>query len=178
MSDIVRSIRAELNLGDKIIDCYLFPNGEKRIGIGGASIAVGRSKEYLGRLQKTESKALKALADIGYTGCTEETDVEIKRGATRSKTISIRDFTKLITWDAVANKNQDSIILLAAFAETGLEEILDKVFKQQSLGFLLEKIVHYTKWTTEDLQDALNANYDDWIVIVEQEQFLLEGGLN
>ena len=98
MSDIVRSIRAELNLGNKAIDCYLFPNGEKRIGIGGASIAIGRSKEYLGRLQKTESKAHKALTDIGYTGCTEETDVEIKRGATRSKTISIRDFTKLITW--------------------------------------------------------------------------------
>lgn len=175
MSDIVRSIRAELNLGDKIIDCYQFPDGEKRIGIGGASIAIGRSKEYLGRLQKTESKTLKALTGIGYTGCTKETDVEIKRGATRSKTISTRDFTKLITWDAVVNRNQDSIILLAVLAETGVDEIVDKLFSDKSVDFLLEKIVHYTKWTNEDLQEALNANYDDWKVIVEQEQFLLEG---
>jgi hypothetical protein len=173
MSDIVRSIRAELNLGSKVIDCYLFPNGEKRIGIGGASIAIGRSKEYLGRLQKTESKALKALTDIGYTGCTEETDIEIKRGATRSKTISTRDFTKLITWDAIVNRNQDSIILLAVLAETGVDEIVDKLFSNKSVDFLLEKIVHYTKWTNEDLQEALEANYDDWRVIREQEQFLL-----
>ena len=174
MSNIVRSIRAELNLGSKIIDCYMFPDGEKRIGIGGASIAIGRSKEYLGRLQKSESKAFKALSGIGYTGCTKEADIEIERGATRSKTISVRDFTKLITWDAVVNKNQDSIILLATFVETGLDDILDKVFKQQSVAFLLEKIVHYSKWTAEDLQDALEANYDDWRVIREQEQFLLE----
>jgi hypothetical protein len=175
MSDIVRSIRAELELGNRSIDCYLFPDGEKRIGIGGASIAIGRSKEYLGRVAKTESKALKALTGIGYTGCIKETDIKREKGATRSKTISVRDFTKLITWDAVVNKNQDSIILLATFAETGLDDILDKVFKQQSVAFLLEKIVHYTKWTTEDLQDALEANYDDWRVIREQEQFLLEG---
>jgi hypothetical protein len=175
MSDIVRSIRAELELGNRSIDCYLFPDGEKRIGIGGASIAIGHSKEYLGRVAKTESKAFKELQGMGFTGCTKDTEVKMDRGATRSKTISSRDFTKLITWDAVANKNQDSIILLAAFAETGLDDILDKVFTRQSLDFLLEKIVHYTKWTNQDLQDALNANYEDWGVIIEQEQFLLEG---
>ena len=178
MSDIVRSIRAELNLGDKIIDCYLFPDGEKRIGIGGASIAIGRNKEYLSKSAKKGTKTLNGLWDIGYTGRLEETEIKNDRGATRSKTISTRDFTKVITWDAVVNKNQSSIVLLAAFAETGLDVIVDKLFDNKSVDFLLEKIVHYTKWTTEDLQDALNANYDDWIVIVEQEQFLLEGGLN
>ncbi len=175
MSDIIRSIRAEMVLGNRSIDCYLFPDGEKRIGIGGASIAIGHGKEYLGRLQKTESKALKELQGMGFTGRTKDTEVKIARGATRSKTISSRDFTKLITWDAVVNNNQDSIILLAAFAETGLDDILEKVFTRQSLDFLLEKIVHYSKWTMEDLQEALNANNDDWRVIREQEQFLLEG---
>jgi hypothetical protein len=34
MSDIIRSIRAEMVLGNRSIDCYLFPDGEKRIGIG------------------------------------------------------------------------------------------------------------------------------------------------
>lgn len=173
MSDIVRSIRAELNLGDKIIDCYLFPDGEKRIGIGGASIAIGRNKEYLSKSAKKGAKTLNGLWDIGYTGRLEETEVKNDRGATRSKTISIRDFTKVITWDAVVNKNQSSIVLLAAFAETGLDVIVDKLFDNDSVDFLLEKIVHYTKWTNDDLQEALEANYDDWRVIREQEQFLL-----
>ena len=127
---------------------------------------------------KEGTNTLKGLWDIGYTGRLEETEIKNDRGATRSKTISIRDFTKVITWDAVVNQNQSSIVLLAAFAETGLDVIVDKLFDNKSVDFLLEKIVHYTKWTTEDLQDALNANYDDWSVIVEQEQFLLEGGLN
>jgi hypothetical protein len=156
-------------LGNRSIDCYLFPDGEKRIGIGGASIAIGRGKEYLGRIAKAESKPFKELQGMGFTGCTKDTEIKLDRGATRSKTISSRDFTKLITWDAVVNKNQDSIILLAAFAETGLDDILEKVFTRQSLDFLLEKIVHYTKWTMEDLQEALDANNDDWRVIREQE---------
>lgn len=121
------------------------------------------------------AKTLNGLWDIGYTGRLEETEVKNDRGATRSKTISIRDFTKVITWDAVVNKNQSSIVLLAAFAETGLDVIVDKLFDNDSVDFLLEKIVHYTKWTNEDLQEALEANYDDWRVIREQEQFLLEG---
>lgn len=175
MSDIIRSIRAEMVLGNRSIDCYLFPDGEKRIGIGGASIAIGRNKDYLSKSAKTESKAFKELQGMGFTGRVKDTEIKLDRGATRSKTISSRDFTKLITWDAVVNNNQDSIILLAAFAETGLDDILEKVFTRQSLDFLLEKIVHYTKWTMEDLQEALDANNDDWRVIREQEQFLLEG---
>lgn len=124
---------------------------------------------------QTESKPFKELQGMGFTGCAKDTEIKLDRGATRSKTISSRDFTKLITWDAVVNKNQDSVILLAAFAETGLDDILEKVFTRQSLDFLLEKIVHYSKWTVEDLQEALDANNDDWRVIREQEQFLLEG---
>jgi hypothetical protein len=175
MSDIIRSVRAELTLGNRTIDCYLFPNGEKRIGIVGAGIAIGRGKDFLGRLLKSESEVLKSLLGLGFSGTTQDSEIKKARGTTRSKTISSRDFTKLITWDAVVNNNQDSIILLAAFAETGLDDILEKVFTRQSLDFLLEKIVHYSKWTMEDLQEALDANNDDWRVIREQEQFLLDG---
>jgi len=175
MTNIIRSVRAELNLGNKIIDCYMLPSGEKRIGLAGASIAIGRNKNYLGRLLESGQKGLKALQGQGFTGYMTETEVEIDRGSTRSKTISVRDFTKLITWDAVMNKNQESIILLASFAEFGLEDILDRVFKKKSLDGLLAKIVHYTEWTAKDLQKALEANKEDWEIIEEQERFLMYG---
>lgn len=115
MSDIVRSIRAELNLGSKIIDCYQFPDGEKRIGIGGASIAIGRSKEYLGRLQKSDSAIFNKLKLMGYTGEIIETDFSLPRGMSRSKTISSSDFDILMMFfvhfhEKKEYKNPESVV--------------------------------------------------------------------
>jgi len=170
---IIKAIRADWQVTtEKSIDCYQFPSGEKRIGITGASVAIGKAKNYLGRLHKGQSKGVKVLTGIGYTGYITECQVDLDRGATRANTISTRDFVKLITWDAISNKNPDSIILLAVFAETGLDDILDRLFDGNSLEFLAEKIVHYSQWTNEDLQMALLANYDDWKLIEEQELFL------
>lgn len=99
MTNIIRVIRADWQLSpDQIIDCYEFPDGEQRIGITGASLAIKRSKEYLGRLG---AKALKSLKQIGYEGNQREGLIERKQGGTTSvKTISKRDFVKIITWDA------------------------------------------------------------------------------
>jgi len=45
--------------------------------------------------------------------------------------------------------------LLAAFAETGLEHILEDAFAGRAIEFLLEKIVHYSQWTYEELEEVL-----------------------
>jgi len=123
-------------------------------------------------LSKRGAKALKSLQDKGYTGWQKECQIKNERGATRAKTISKRDFVKLITWDATVNKNLSSIVILAAIAETGVDAILDNLFQGTLDNSFQEKIVYYTKWTNEDLQIALNANYDDWQLIETQEQFL------
>jgi hypothetical protein len=173
--NIIRAIRADLQLkNDVAIDCYLYPNGDREIGITGASLSIGRSKEYLGRLHKTGGKALQALQDNGYTGCINETEVTFERGATRVKTISIQDFIKLVTYDAIANRRSESIALLAAFADTGLEKLIDDLFNGIKNN-IQDKIAHYTTWTNEELQMALLANYDDWKSIEEQESFLMLG---
>lgn len=115
MSDIVRSIRAELNLGDKIIDCYLFPDGEKRIGIGGASIAIGRNKEYLSKSAKTKSVTFQKLKLMGFSGEIIETEILLPRGASRAKTISLSDFNILMMFFVhlqmkKENKNPECVI--------------------------------------------------------------------
>lgn len=89
----IKAFRAEWKINEKLsIDCYEFPDREKRIGITGASLAIGRSKEYLGRLSKRGAKALKSLQDKGYTGWQKS--------------------VKLITWDATVNKNPYRKILI------------------------------------------------------------------
>jgi len=173
MNDTIRAVNAELKLaGDVALDCYMLPDGEKRIGVTGASLAIGRSKEYLGRLPKNGKKALKALQEQGFTGCQIEVQISSERYGTRSQTISVRDFIKFVTWDAITNRRSESIVLLAAFGETGLERILDDLFSNRSLSYLDEKIKYFERWTNEDLQEALAYNREDWKIITEQELFL------
>ena len=163
MADFTKFLRAELPLSADIsIDCYMMPNGEKRIGITGAALSAGRAKNYLSRIMdtKNQSKQLEGLQSLGFTGYLSEGKVirhEVS-GASIVRTISVRDYTKYITWEAVANGKKEAIIILAALAETGLENALDLLFTGRSVEFLLEKIQHYSTWTNEDLREVLLYN--------------------
>lgn len=163
--EVVKAVNCQLNLGEAVLDAYMLPNGEKRIGVENTGIALGYSARFFFQRTKRESKALKTLRDMGFSG--EQIWVEIirsgenKRGASLSKTVSLRDFTKLVTYEAVAKSNSKAIVLLAAFAETGIERILDDAFAGRSVDFLLEKIVHYTQWTHQELEEVLVYNREE-----------------
>ncbi|MEP0812036.1 MULTISPECIES: hypothetical protein [unclassified Coleofasciculus] len=73
----------------------------------------------------------------------------------------LRDFVKLVTYEVIANRNTKAIVLLAAFAETGLERILEEAFAGRSIDFLLEKIVHYSQWTYQELEEVLQYNREE-----------------
>jgi hypothetical protein len=66
---------------------------------------------------------LTCLRDHGFSG-------EVKEGIIDGdssgvvKTISMSDFRSLLLWNALVNDSSYSIILLAAFAEVGLERIM------------------------------------------------------
>lgn len=164
MSNVTKFVRAELPISDTLsIDCYMMPSGEKRIGITGAALAVGRSKEYLSRLQERGSKGLKQLQGMGFQGCQIE-GLVIRpdgRGSSAAKTISVQDFTKYVTWEAVVNQRLPAIIIMAAIFETGVDRILELLFQGRSVEFLLEKIEHYSTWTNEDLQQVLLYNREE-----------------
>lgn len=172
MNNITRAVRSSLDLDGTSLDCYMLPDGEKRIGITGASEAIGRSKEYLGRLPTRGGNQFKALQQQGYTGCQTEITIDLDRGQTRAKTISVRDFMKVLTWDAIANRRVESIVLLAAFGETGLETLIDDLFADRPTERVIEKIRHFSSWTNGDLKEALRYNKEDWEAIAEQETFI------
>ncbi|PSB53166.1 hypothetical protein C7B67_04250 [filamentous cyanobacterium Phorm 6] len=143
----------------------MLPNGEKRLGVENIGVALGYSERFFFGRTKRESKALKALQGMGFSG--EQVWVNIirqgdnKRGASLAKTVGLRDFVKLVTYEAIIKRNLKATILLAAFAETGIERILEDAFAGRSVDFLLEKIVHYSTWTHEELQEVLAYNREE-----------------
>ncbi|HCF28435.1 MAG TPA: hypothetical protein DEV81_14810 [Cyanobacteria bacterium UBA11049] len=141
----------------------MMPSGEKRIGTSGVGFALGRSDRWFYTRSKKAPKWLKGLQDIGFQGDLVELKIirQDKRGMSLAKTISLRDFVKLVTYEAIVQRNLKAIILLAAFAETGLERILDDAFAGRSIEFILEKIVHYSKWTYEELEEVLQYNREE-----------------
>jgi hypothetical protein len=164
-NEVIKAVNCHINLGESVLDAYMLPNGEKRIGVENTGIALGYSERFFYHRTKRESKTLKALRDMGFSG--EQIWVKIirqekdKRGAPLSKTVSLRDFIKLVTYEAVAKGNPKAIVLLAAFAETGIERVLEDAFAGRSVDFLLEKIVHYTKWTYQEREEVLAYNREE-----------------
>jgi hypothetical protein len=158
---ISHAVRIQIPFGQNaLIDAYELPNGERRLGVTGASQALGYSKEWFGRLPSKAPKHLKALQATGFTGCLVEAQVkrEFVRGASDLKTISTSDFTKLVTYEAVAKQNIKAIVILASLAETGLDKLLNDAFNGHNTDYLLQRIVHYSQWTTEELEEVLQYN--------------------
>ena len=159
----IKAIHANVNLGDFSFDAYEMANGEKRIGFAGAANVLGHADNWLGRLHKSDSKQLKAIQAIVYSGFNNEVEI-FERGttyATRANTISVRDFAKLATYEAIKKKNERAIIILAAMAEYGIEQTIDRAFAGKSLDRVLSKIVHFSQWTYEEFMQALADNRED-----------------
>lgn len=155
----VHAVRMSLPLtGEKSLDCYELPDGTKRVGFEGSAVALGHESNWVGRLPKNSRRLFKALQDEGFTGYQIPVSVKNPRGATIAKTLSVRDFVKLVGQDALLNGNRAAIILLLSFAEVGLERAISDLFSGHSTEYLLQKIVHYSEWTYEQLQEVLEYN--------------------
>ncbi|MBD1878357.1 hypothetical protein [Coleofasciculus sp. FACHB-T130] len=166
MGDIIRAVQAEISFGKVSIDAYKLQNHrfEKRFGVTGVSRVFGYSDQWFGTFTKRDSKRLESLRKAGFTG--SQIEVRVPRlgnapGASIAKTISIRDFNKVIAYEALKKKNTKAIILLIALSEAGLERIVSDAFDGVSLDWFAEKIVHYTQWTPEQLEEAFAYNREE-----------------
>lgn len=163
--NLIKAVMAEIDLGSVSLDVYMLPSGEKRIGIENIGTALGYSKRFFFQRTKRQSKTLRALQSQGFSG--EQKWVKIIRqgdnirGSSIAKTVSIRDFTKLVTFEALYKRRLEAVVLLAAFVETGIERIVDDVFEGRSVDFILDKIVHCSQWTYEELEEVLAYNREE-----------------
>jgi hypothetical protein len=162
VSETIKGYTASLDLGNgRLLDCYELPSGEKRVGFAGTSVALGYSKEWFGRLATRGKKLLKALQEEGYNGLEVTVSSETRGKTVTAKTISVRDFVKVVGQDAIVNRNPKSITLLVAFAEVGIEKVINDLFTGNNTDYLLQKIEHYSQWTQEDLEAVLAYNRED-----------------
>jgi len=163
---MIRAIRAIVELDDFSFDAYQMPDGEKRIGFLGASNVLGYADNWLGRLHKGDSRQLKAIQGMGYSGLQTEVEIiqrgrEISAYGTRANTISLRDFIKLVTYEAIKKTNTRAITILASMAEFGFEQVIDMAFAGNPMDEILSKIVHFSLWTQEEWEQALADNRED-----------------
>lgn len=109
MSEIIRAVQTKIRFGHTLIDAYKLQNHtfEKRFGVTGISEGLGYSKEWFGRLPKQGVKQFKSLHSDGFTGCQIDVRVppeDFSRGASIAKIVSIRDFNKIIAYEALKKK--------------------------------------------------------------------------
>lgn len=165
--EVIKAVSCNIPLGESALNAYMLPDGEKRLGIESVSQSLGYTERWFYNRTKRQSKWLQGLQEKGFTGAQLEVRVlrqeedKTIRGASLSKTISVRDFTKLVAYEAILNRNKKAITLMAALMETGLDRVLEDAFAGRSIMFLLEKIVHYTQWTYEELQEVLAYNREE-----------------
>lgn len=149
--------------------CFDGQTLEDRVGIGCAGTSLGHGKEWFSRLQKHNPKRLKTLLGMGFQGCTEEVSVVRSdgRGSPVAQTISLDDYTILVGYEAIHEKNRQAAILLFATSRFGWKETFSRAFTGQDLSFLQSQIVHYSQWSYEDWQEVLEYNREEL-----EEQFL------
>jgi hypothetical protein len=110
--DIIRAIRADLQLTENIsVDCYQYPNGTKRIGITGASLAIGYNRTWLGKIINEKASVFCLLQKMGFTGIITKTQCLNTRGASVVFTLSQDDFDVLIRYAAIKGKPNAMAIL-------------------------------------------------------------------
>lgn len=123
--------RAIVEFGpDMTVDAYELPTGERRIGLVGASLVIGYSREWFSQVVRRRPETLKALQSEGFTGGQlegEVTERDGKSGSSRVKTISLRDFTILVEYAAKQGK-RPAIALQRAASQTGYTVMLDQAF--------------------------------------------------
>jgi len=88
------------------VDGYRMPDGEFRVGVTGASTVVGYAKMWLSRSIDRDSRVAKSLQGMDFTGTQIEVSAsrEGRSGASKVKTISLRDFSKVISYAAAQGK--------------------------------------------------------------------------
>ena len=93
--NVIKAVTYEINLGESVLDAYMLPSGEKMIGVENTGVILGYSERFFFQRTKRQSKALKTMQAMGFSG--EQVWVGIirqgedNRGASLAKTVSIRD---------------------------------------------------------------------------------------
>ena len=148
MSNTIKFERATVQFTPNIaVDGYRTPAGEFRVGMVGASKALGFTDGWLLKLVTRDGKALKALRSIGYEGNQLEASVSRDQGgASLVNTISLDDFCVLITY-AVQQQKLQAIALNVAFLKIPVTDFFRDAFGEGQLTMEEKRRMFYEAFT-------------------------------
>jgi hypothetical protein len=138
----IKAQRATIEYVDGIsVDGYMMPDGEFRVGITGASIALGYGENWLYRLTDRKGKTLKALQSLGYTNKTIPVECDTVNGGGQCvATISTIDFD-ILTAFAASEGKRNAMRLLSGNLRIERTTALEPQIKRNLSSNQLEKII-------------------------------------
>ncbi len=163
LPEMIRAVKDEIDLKRCLLDVYTLPDGEERVDETSFSLALGYTERWLYNRTRRQSKWLKEAQEEGFTGRTKEVFVLNSRmpgGGYYTRTLSIEDFTKIVTVEALRG-NRIAVTFLAAFAEIGFKEyVRQHKVKRVEIDFQ-EVYDRYSQWSYEEYQEVLEYNREE-----------------
>ena len=152
----IRAERARVVFFDGLqVDGYRMPNGDFRVGITGASLALGYSDNWLQRVVGRETgRSIKALRGLGFTEELQKVVGETERGDREAQTISLRDFNRLIAY-AVFDGKKAALALQLALTEVALNDFFRDAFGDRPLSIDEKRQLFYEAY-------AATISPEDW----------------
>lgn len=112
---------------------FRMPDGEFRVGITSVGEVLGYSRNWLPDALKGKSLyRLEALRGLGLTGNVLPVSTVTQRGTRKSKTISLRDFNRCISY-AVFDGKKAALALQLALTEMALNDFFRDAFGETPL---------------------------------------------
>lgn len=54
--NVIKAVTCEINLGESVLDAYMLPSGEKRIGVENTKVVLGYSERFFSSEQNASQK--------------------------------------------------------------------------------------------------------------------------
>lgn len=161
--DIIKAERATVKFFDGLeVDGYMMPDGEFRVSVTGASVLLGYSKEWLGRIIKRNGNPVKVLRGLGYSDSIEKTATRsIRGGGSEAQTISLRDLNSLLTY-AVMEKKKPAIALQMALTDMALTDFFRDAFGMRALSIDEKREAFYRAF-------AATISPEDWMFMDKED---------
>lgn len=161
----IRALATTVKLSDTLeIDGYLMPNEEFRAGIVGASILLGYQRDWFLVLPSKAPKKLKALQAEGFRYSPQPVAIQRqgRGGATKAQTISLKDLTALIRFEA-QNENKRAIAIQSAFTLEGFDSRFRDAFGNPQLSSDAKRKLF--GMTFEEYLEALAENREELVAL-------------
>lgn len=147
------------------IEGYRMPDGEFRVSLSGASLALGFAKGWLSNaMNRAGGDTLKALRGLGFSEEKYEVETRSKQGNfIGAETISLDDFNACIIY-ATQQKHKPAIALNKAFTRLSLTDFFRDAFGEPPLSIEEKRKLFYEayaasispgEWQRMDKEDIL-----------------------